>query len=283
MSDRTRTGIIIAVVGVAVIIIGVFVLLNFVQKAFAPLPAATPEPLITEKVLVVTHNVEAGAVLRADDLTAIDVPVELIPQNALRNDEGAIGRFTKIPLVAGEMVMSHHLADPTNVNHDLAFVIDKDKVLMAIPATDLMSTLSIIQRGDLVDILVTLNQSVPSPDVNVAAGEEDNQITRDFTFDAFQLVEVSAMVVDIVTDNKQTSVGLGVEGDLAPTPSPDEIRVRAYLLALSPQDALVIKNLQDSGAIFDLVLRSPASVQLFDLDPVMDEYLVDRYQLEISR
>ena len=55
------------------------------------------------------------------------------------------------------------------------------------------------------------------------------------------------------------------------------------LLALDPQDALVLKHLKDSGAIVDIVLRSPTSRQLFELEPVMPEYLVDRYKLEFER
>ena len=54
----------------------------------------------------------------------------------------------------------------------------------------------------------------------------------------------------------------------------------ALLLALDPQDALVLKHLKDTGAIFDLVLRSPTSNLLFDLEPVTDEYLIDLYGLE---
>jgi len=281
LSERTRTGIIIAIVGIIVIVAGIFVLLNFVRQALAPLPAPTPVPVITEQVIVVTHDLEAGTVLQSEDLTTIGVPVELVPQNALRNTEGAIGRFTKIPLVSGEIVMSHHLADPSNISRDLAFVIGEEQVLMAFPAGDLMSKLNILQRGDIVDVLVTTQQTVPAP--GVSTGEQTEE-TRTFTFDALQLIEVTAMVVEVITEGRSSGPGIGVEGELAtPTPQPSEVQVQAYLLALSPQDALVLKNLRDSGAIFDLVLRSPISTQLFELEPVLEEYLIDRYGLEITR
>ena len=54
----------------------------------------------------------------------------------------------------------------------------------------------------------------------------------------------------------------------------------ALLLALDPQDALVLKHLRDTGAIFDFVLRSPTSNVLFDLEPVTADYLVDLFGLE---
>jgi pilus assembly protein CpaB len=59
--------------------------------------------------------------------------------------------------------------------------------------------------------------------------------------------------------------------------------VRAYLLALNPQDALVLKHLKDNGGVFDLVLRSPTSTQSFDLTPVTQEYIVELYGLEILK
>jgi len=61
------------------------------------------------------------------------------------------------------------------------------------------------------------------------------------------------------------------------------VRVRAYLLILNPQDALLLKHFIDTGAKFDLVLRAPTSDQLFDLQTVMSEYLIDRYQLEVPK
>jgi pilus assembly protein CpaB len=55
------------------------------------------------------------------------------------------------------------------------------------------------------------------------------------------------------------------------------------LLALNPQDALLLKHLVDTGATFDIVLRSPNSTQLFELEPIISEYLIDKYQLDIKQ
>ncbi len=68
-----------------------------------------------------------------------------------------------------------------------------------------------------------------------------------------------------------------------PTPQPSEIEPQAILLALSPQDALVLKHLKDAGGVIDIVLRAPTSELPFVLNPVMAEYLKDRYELVISR
>lgn len=291
MSKRLRTGILVAIVGIGIVVIGLFVLTRLVRQSLAPLPQPTPIPAQTEQVVVVTHDMVVGTVLQSADLRMIQVPLELIPQDAVRNIESAIGRFTKVNLISGEMVLNHHLADPTNVSHDIGFIIGDAQVLMAFPASDLMSSLSMIQRGDVVDIFATMNQEVriaaEGEEDLVATGEEEDTEVKSITFDAMQRVEITALVVDIITEDNRApaSIPLNTEETPAqqPTPKPSEIKIRAYLLALLPQDALVLKYLKDNGAIFDMVLRSPSSNQLFELNPVTSDYLIDRYELELPK
>jgi pilus assembly protein CpaB len=250
-------------------------------------------------VVVAAHDIGIGTVINTGDVKRVDVPVEIIPRNAIREVENVIGKFSKVALVTGEMVMQHNLADPTNISHDLAFVLEDDLVLMAFPATDLMSNLAILQRGDLVDILVSIKEEVeviPAEDEvdlePVLPDEEPESTTRLFTFDAMQAVGLSAVIADIKYDDRTSttqSLGedLGLVGDETSqdeeVPRATDIKVRAYILALKPQDALVLKHLIDLGGTFDLVLRAPSSDQIFDLQPVISEYLIDRYELEVIR
>jgi len=293
LSRRVRVGILVAIVGIALAAAGIWVLSNIVQQSLAPRPAPTPLPPATESVVMTTHAVALGTVLDTRDLKLVEVPVELAPPGTLNNIEAAVGRFSKVDLASGEVLLDHHLADPTNVSHDVAFILEDDQVLLAFPANDLMSSLSVVQRGDQVDIFVTLSQEVrivrEGPDgVLVAQGGEQETETVELTFDAMQRVEITALVADIVYEEQPQqapSVPLGGEEEPQPqpTPKPAEITVKAYLLALSPQDALVLKHLKDIGAEFDFVLRSPTSTEIFDLTPINSDYLMDRYELEIPK
>ncbi|HSF83599.1 MAG TPA: SAF domain-containing protein [Anaerolineales bacterium] len=291
MSRRFRIGILIALVGIGLAAIGLYVLSVMLRQSLSPRPVPTVAPPLTEQVVVTTHNVTLGTVLRAGDLRLAEVPVELVPVGAIRSIETALGRFAKVDLVTGEMVLDHNLADPTNINHDVGYIIDDSQVLMAFPATDLMSSVGVLQRGDIIDILVTYDLEVPvvaeGPEAFIPTGGEEETESHTLTFDAFQRVEITAMVVDIVAEQQQQSQGpLDVGGGTpqpAPTPRPADIRIQAYLLALLPQDALVLKHLKDTGATFDLVLRSPTSTQLFELNPVYSDYLTDRYELTIPK
>ncbi len=286
-----RRWIILGIAGTFVVVIGMAFLAAILQRAGVSLPAATPIPPRTIAVLVTTHDLPIRALLQLEDLTLLSVPVELAPLDALSNLESAVGRITKIPLVAGETVAAHHLADPTNVSHDLAFIIGDDQVLMAFPATDLMSQINILQPGDFVDILASIEQPVlPSQTGPAEEQEPDKEL---FTFSALQRIEVSAIVVEIVparragtvtTSAARTDTGeVDAQPQPTPTPEPAEIVPQAILLALSAQDALVLKHIKDAGGVIDIVLRAPTAEARFELSPIMAEYLRDRFELVISR
>ena len=107
-------------------------------------------------------------------------------------------------------------------------------------------------------------------------------VIKTFTLDAMQRVEITATIIEVASTNQGGNPVVNQEGTPVPTPtpSPNQRNTVALLLALDPQDALVLKHLKDTGAIFDMVLRSPTSNLVFELDPVTPEYLIDLYGLE---
>ena len=281
-----RFGVLLAVGGLVLAIVGVLFVSLVLRQITGPPPAATQAPSITIPVLVTTHAVPVRALLTASDVTVVQMPVEFAPLEAVSEVSDAVGMIATIPMAAGEIVMRQHLADPTNISQNLAFIIGEDQVIMAFPATDLMSQVDVLQPGDLVDILVSVKVPV-LPDSQVAGatnGQEAQPEDELFTFSALQRVNIQAIVVDITrqsatTGGTSTTRSVNATPAPTPTPGPQEIEAQAILLALAPQDALVLKNLLDSGGIIDIVLRAPTADQVFDLDPVTSEYLKDRYEL----
>ena len=235
----------------------------------------------TTEVVITNQDLAVGAVLNREDIQLATVPLSLVPRDALQTIEAALGKIVTAHLIQGEMVLQHHLADPTNVAHDIGYIIANDEVLMAFPAGDLMSGLGILQRGDNVDIFATMTVEVSPTNVTIpgsgTAGQETQPKT--FTFDAFQRIQISAIVADVIAESGSSNT----PGQAQPTPNPASLRVRAYLLALNAQDALVLKNMRDAGAIFDIVLRSPMSNEMFDISPVTEDYLLQRYKLQLPR
>lgn len=281
MNRRVLIGIIIAVVGVGLIALGIVAINAVLKQSFAPPPQPTPMVEATTDVVITTHDMAVGTVINREDIQTASYPVSLVPRDALLTIEAALGKIVTAHLIQGEMVLQHHLADPTNVSHDIGYVIGDDQVLMAFPATDLMSGLGVLQRGDNVDIFASMTVEVSPTNVAPVPGdnqEQQEKITRLFTFDAFQRVQVTAIVADVVAES-----GNAQEGAAQPTPNPADIRVRAYLFAMNPQEALVLKNMRDKGANFDIVLRSPTSTEMFEVSPVTVDYLLQRYELTIPK
>jgi len=281
LNRRVLIGIIIAVVGVGLIALGILAINSVLKQSFTPPAQPTPIVEATIDIILTTHDLALGSVINREDVQTSTVPVSLVPRDALLSIEAALGKIVTAHLIQGEMVLEHHLADPTNVSHDIGYIISDDQVLMAFPATDLMSGLGVLQRGDTVDIFASMTVEIspttiaPAPGVNPT---NEEKITRTFTFDALQRIQISAIVADVVEQS-----GNVAEGAAQPTPNPADVRVRAYLFAMSPQDALVLKHMRDTGANFDIVLRSPTSNVLFDVSPVTVDYLIQRYELQIPK
>jgi len=281
LNRRVLIGIIIAVVGVGLIGLGILAINNVLRQSLAPPVQATPVVEATADIVIASHDLAVGAVINREDVQLATVPVSLVPRDAMLTIESVLGKIAIVHLIQGEMVLQHHLADPTNVSHDIGYIIEEDQVLMAFPSTDLMSGLGVLQRGDNVDIFASMTVEVtPTNTTGVVTGEQEQSVSRLFTFDALQRVQVSAIVVEVTTEQGSTTP---TQGGAQPTPNPANVRVRAYLLALNAQDALVLKNMRDAGAIFDIVLRSPTSSELFTISPVTVEYLLQRYKLQIPR
>jgi len=281
LSNKVKA-ILIILAGIVLVAIGVFASYLLIQRFQGQQGSEVPQEVIVRgDVVVVTRDLFLGDALTEGDLEVASVPVEVIPRNAVTDPEEAVGKFIKTDLVQGEMLLTHNLADPTNKVKDLSFILADDHVLFAFQPGDLLSSEDLVQRGDIVDIFATLTLEIepPEEEIDPETGEPVEPETREFTLDTFQRVGITALIVDVVQQGEgggDLLPGQTAEGD--PT---REVDVRAYLLALNPQDALILKHLTDTGAIFDIVLRAPTSTIPFELTPVTEEFINEFYGLEI--
>ena len=233
--------------------------------------------VVKTTVVVLTKDLNLGDRIEAGDVTLTSVPIEIAPRNVMTNLEDVIGMIVKTDLVQGEMILLHNLADPTNNAYDLSFVLADDHVLMAFPAEDLLSRENMVKRGDIVDIFATFTEDVKTAGDTGTPEENAEPEMRTFTLDTMQNLNITALILEVIEGESNTSF-LGAGGEATTTTAPD---IRAYLLALDPQDALILKFLKDTEATFDFVLRSPTSNLQFNLTPVTEEYIIEFYGLEI--
>jgi len=130
-------------------------------------------------------------------------------------------------------------------------------VAMAFPADDLMSSNNLLQPGDHVDVLFSIEVQ--------ATDKESGGLV---TFNALQNLEIATIV-------KLRDVGATAAEEVGAKAA----RPLAIVFALDPQDALVLKHLRDMGGTVDIVLRAPEAEERFETQPVHINYVLDRYTI----
>lgn len=252
----------------------VAVLAGFV--AFMALSRATGQSDVGEdvtipqvEVVVAAQAITLRSVLSIGDLELREMPVETVPEGAIRQIDQAVDRITLVDLYSGEIILTQRLLDPnvTSADGRLALIVSEDEVLMAIPAQDLMSRVGVLKPGDHVDLLFSLDFPANRGSFISEAGSASRSDTasneeEQATFSLLENVTIAAVVAS------RTATGS------ADSRAPD-----AILLTVSPQDALVLKYVKDAGGIMDIVLRAPGAERPFAVDPVDVDYIINLYQI----
>ncbi len=254
---RSRRGGIWLLVGLLLAVLAGGIAFVTIIRVTSATPVAQEE---RQPVVVAAQAVQAGTILSAEDIEVRDLPADAIPEGAVTSLDEALGKLTTQDLVPGEVLLVARLVDPSKQGASVAFTIEEGKVVLAIPPSDLMSSIGLLKAGDRVDLLFTMS-------VNPGGqGEQDT------TFNALQNLRITAVVMpsDILQEKGSS------KGDKSSKP-------QALLLALDPQDALVVKYLKDAGGIMDIALRAPTDTQTYDVEPVDLQYLLDRYQIRVLK
>jgi pilus assembly protein CpaB len=222
-------------------------------------------PVAMTSVVVAAHPLPVGTLLSEKDLTLQTLPTGSLPAGVIAGVADAAGQLTTSSMEAGEMVLAHHLTHPDITGDNLAFTLPEGLVAVSLSADDLLSSLSLVQVGDRVDILYSLRLS--------GEGGPDNATnTGQYSFGSLQNVTVVSVARTSAKESADASTGSGSK--LVPTGA-----AKAYILGLSPQDALVLKYLKDAGAVMDLALRNVADESEHTAQPINEQYLIDRFQL----
>jgi pilus assembly protein CpaB len=210
----------------------------------------------TVTVVAATGAIPIGAALTADQITEKVVPVQAAPEGYIADADEAVGKITLTDLAPGEILLAARLAEPNVASGDgrIALVMDRDNVLMAFPADDLMNSLGLLKPGDHVDLLFTMRFTDRTGGVE---GDTEELVT----FKAIENQPIAAIVGGEADENGNAT------------------QAKALLLTVSPEDAITLKYLKDAGAVMDVVLRAPGAEQPFDVDPMDVDRLINEYRI----
>ncbi|HEY63809.1 MAG TPA: Flp pilus assembly protein CpaB [Caldilineae bacterium] len=264
--------------GLIVAVLAGFVAFVTLSRAAAQSSGQRAGP--TVPVVVAARTVAVRSVLTAEDVEQKELPVEAVPEGAVRDIDQAVGRITLVDLYPGEILLDQRLMDPNVIaaNGRMALVMAEDEVLLALPAEDLISRVGVLKPGDRVDLLFSVQVPTNRGPTLVSGGGEMPG--------SGGVVMVTSKEKEQVTLNLLQNVTIAaIVPGRTPTGGTDTRTPSAILLTVSPQDALVLKYVKDLGGVLDIVLRAPGAERPFSTEPVDVDYLIHRYQIptEVGR
>lgn len=228
--------------------VAVFFLLRQQQQAAneraIALAAQQSVPVATLQLPVAARPLSPGTLVSAEDFQLKDFPVDLVPVAAITSSVTLENQVIVEPIGQGETFSMRQLAGQSA--EQVSRQLPEGQIAFAYPIQDLMSQLQVVEPGDRIDLLITLD--VASPD-----GATAGPVT------AFTLQNI--LVFDVIRPG-------AIEDNNPPI---------AMLLSLTPDEALIVKHVKDSNGDIDFILRSVLDTEEFDVTPIDREELLSRY------
>lgn len=154
----------------ALIIVIAFALVYFIYSKGLIFPKAggtseanteallTPTPITTTKVVVVTQRVERGEIITQDKLDMFDYPSDLVLPIMFKDFNQVVGKMARYTMDPYTVVTSALITGSpiTEQGSDDALFISPGMVAVSIPITRLSSVSYAPQRGDHVNVIVTM-------------------------------------------------------------------------------------------------------------------------------
>jgi pilus assembly protein CpaB len=247
---RRRGGILIALGVLLAIASGalVYYLLRQVPVASSVDVAPTATPVPSRSIPVAGRVLEAGTTLTTTDIITRDYPETLVPVGVITDSNALAGQILVERLGEGEFFRPTQLAN--SAEGPLSQQIPEARVVMAFPVADLLTQSKVINAGDHVDLLLT---------IAVQEGTDTETRVGQATSYTVQNIRVVKIVRPTPTEDQ-------------PNPEPT-----AVLFELTPQDAVIVKFVKDSGGTLDFTLRGSNDTSIFETDAINQDYLFDNY------
>jgi pilus assembly protein CpaB len=200
------------------------------------------KPVAKQKYIAAAVPLEAGQVLKAENLKAVDWPVSMAIQGGFLQPQTLIGRAVLYPLAANEPILERDLAVP---GMGLTVKIPEGMRALALKSDEVVGVAGFLFPGSHVDVLVTYrSEKSPEP-----------------------------MTATVLQDSEVLAIGQQVQ----PDPTGKAATVNVVTLLMKPDDAervvlastqgsihFVLRNSTDRGHVVD------PPVELSELIPGMD-------------
>jgi Flp pilus assembly protein CpaB len=248
-------------------------------------------------------------------------PENALPEGYLFELTSVYGRVTRMDIRRGmpvtEGMLTEEGGDLDATGSDAALMIPSGRVGYAIAAAGNASVAWAIEPGDHVDVLISLLTAEFDEEFQSEMPNLGLILNEDGTITEVTMGEVEALpdgrLIIVAPDGSQSPrlitqltvqnarvlhVGSWVEQEVVATPVPEAETeeeaaeppppplplVRWVTLAITPQEAAVLKYVEEAGASIDFVLRSfedHSDGTQFSIQAVTLSYIFERYSIEV--
>ncbi len=268
---KRRRGILWLLAGLVLALVAAGISYFAFQQAVAERASAVEEEP-TQTVVVAKQLINERAVIRLADISTEERPVEEVPSGAIFKTDDAVGRIATRPIQPGQVLLTQYLiesfsstgietADIITETVNFNEALGEDLVGFAFPVTDRLSEEGILLAGDHVDLLF-------STDV-VGQQEGAGGKVSIYAIQDIEILQVIYQPAPAEEGDEQKADEAQPEAPLVP---------KTLILAMEPQDAVVLKYAIDTESPLDLVLRAGDNERFFDVDSVHINTISERYR-----
>ncbi len=223
-----------------------------------------------QTVVVAVTNIPMRRTIDLLELTTRMVPADAIPAGAATSLEQVVGQMSTVEVFPNQPLVLTQLMTPDQVTRQIALTIPDGKNVTSVPTTSQLVRNRLIRPGDRVDLLATI-------DIDVKREMGNKPLATSVVL--LENVEVYAVILP--------SESLSASGTFTTSQSSGVFRTsnamgQSVLFALSQQDAIAIRHVQDIDGKLDLTLRADSNLTPAVV-PVDQYYLAERYGIAMAR
>jgi len=141
----------------------------------------------TKKVAVANARIPARTLITPEMISFKNVPVDFVHGSAVSDPSQVVGYTTRAEIDAGEQVLQTKLVPRESTGATLAYTVPLGMRAVSVPVNEQTGVAGLLNPGDRVDVLGTVDIEIPSKDPNV------NTIKLTKTHLILQNVEVLAV------------------------------------------------------------------------------------------
>ena len=176
------------------------------------------------QVVVASHDMPMGTLLRKSDLKLVNYPEKDVPKGVVFQTSGAEGRVLLVPMNSNEPVLLTKLSAATSVE-GVSSTIDPGFRAVSVPITDASGVAGLVQPNSRVDVIFTRPGTMAEATTSIILQN-----------------------VKVLSTGRSTPTGT--------TPDPRAPRSQVVTLLLTPTDAQKLELAKNQGKV-SLSLRNP--------------------------